>query len=80
MDRDDGAIPTISFDYAFLGGEGSSEKDEEKLMPVLVAKDDKSKYVFSTVVPKKGGHPWVVSPVVWWLDYVGYKQVLLKSD
>jgi hypothetical protein len=79
IDKDD-AIPTISFDYAFLGGDEDFEKDETKLMPVLVAKDSRSKYVFSSVVPKKGGHPWVVSLVVWWFDYLGYKRVILKSD
>ena len=90
--KDEHAIPTVAFDYWFASdrakndddltrkSETADDEDDSKCAPVLVAKDSHSKYVFASVVPRKGAEQWVVSLVVWWLDYLGYKSVILKCD
>ena len=50
-------------------------------MPVLVVCDRKSKYVTSTVVPKKGAHPYAVRRLGTDLrDIMGYRRLIIKDD
>ncbi len=47
-------VPVISVDYAYMHPEAQGEDEEEKGMPIWVAKDSRSKMLFSRVVPQKG--------------------------
>jgi hypothetical protein len=57
--REGRSVPTVSFDYCFIGdkGELASQEDadaEPGSIKVLVIRDNKSKAVFAHVVPVKG--------------------------
>ena len=77
---------TISFDYLFVKPTGEYSENEsdtaEGGIIILVVKDTKSKSVFAHVVPQKGvdRKRFVVDSVVEDVMYLGYRQVLLKSD
>eukprot|EP00973_Karenia_brevis_P058798 8188391-Karenia_brevis.AAC.1 len=59
----------------FLGEHG------EETVPVLVMKDQQSGAMWATWVPSKGvEHPWVVKRVVMWIESLGHKKIILKSD
>ena len=80
-------IPTISFDYAFMGdkGEISSEEQadtEEGSIKVLVIRDSLSKALFAVAVPKKGVDEkgFSVAAVVDAVKWLGYVKVMLKTD
>ena len=49
-------------------------------MPILVAKDRKTKVVRARVVPQKGVQAYAVKVLGGIVDSLGYKRVLLKSD
>ena len=50
-------------------------------MPILVMKDEKSKHVFSHVVPKKGASvAYCVQQTVRNLEQLGYPKMVLKCD
>ena len=68
-------VPHVSMDYCFMG------QDEDKCMPILVMKDEKSKHVFSHVVPKKGASvAYCVQQTVRNLEQVGYPKMVIKCD
>ena len=80
-------IPTISFDYAFMGdkGEISSEDQadtEEGSIKVLVIRDRLSKAIFAVAVPKKGidKKRFSVAAIVDAVKWLGYVKVMLKTD
>ena len=72
-------VPIVSMDYCFMSGsaakpeaeeEETEEDDEEyerevvaKGMPILVMKDRRHKYVFASVVLRKGAHAYAVKRV-----------------
>ena len=47
-------IPTISIDYMYVHPEQEGDEEKEKGMPILVARDSRTKMVFARVVPQKG--------------------------
>jgi len=52
--RDEHAVPTICFDYGYLG----DRDDDERASPILVVKCDKDRWIDADVLPSKGlGHP-----------------------
>ena len=46
-----GDVPTVSLDYTQVHSE---QKEEEKGMPIVVVKDNKTKMIMAKVVPSKG--------------------------
>lgn len=80
-------IPTISFDYVFMGdkGEISSEEQadtEEGSIKVLVIRDSLSKALFAVAVPRKGVDEkgFSLAAVVDAVKRLGYVKVMLKTD
>ena len=75
-------------DYMFVSQRGVFERSEwvaqegERFLKVLVVKDGKSKCVFAHGIPVKGvdSGRYVVDCVVQDCSWLGYAQVLLKSD
>ena len=84
------SVPVVSMDYCFMSDKRDANDDEEeegeeqekaKGMPILVMKDRKHKYVFASVVPRKGADPYAVRRVGQDLVAIlGYKRVVIKSD
>ena len=48
----EGDVPTIGLDYMYMHSD--QEKEGEKGMPIVVAKDSKTKMIMARVVPSKG--------------------------
>ena len=62
-------------DYAFLG------KDGEKTHPIPIARDSKTSCTFATWVPSKGtSQGWVVKRILYFINGLGYPEVIVKSD
>lgn len=76
-DRPSG-VNVVSLDYMFMGdqegltgiaedqgSEDEDDNDEEtsKKMPILVMRCRHTKYIFASVVPRKGNHPYTVKRV-----------------
>ena len=77
LDRMEEEIPVVSFDYMFMHDD--QKEEEEKGMPILVAKDRKKKVVRARVVPKKGQHWYGIKIASGIVDSLGYKRVILRS-
>ncbi len=59
----------ISPDYMYMHSE--EEKEEEKGMPIVVVKDNKTKMVMATVVPSKGVQEHAVEVVRKFVEQFG---------
>ena len=63
-----GDVPTVSLDHMYARSE--QEKEEEKGMPIIVVKDNKTKSMMGKVVPNKGAHEhagrW---SEIWWSSW-----------
>ena len=57
-EKEDEQVPLVSIDYMFMSD--SQKEGEEKGMPVLVAKDRKSKVIRARVVPQKGANAYAI--------------------
>ena len=73
--KPEGAIPVVSIDYAWM-----TDKGQEAGMPFLVLTDRKSQYVAAHVVPRKGEDPYAIGRLKETLVYLGYPELVLKSD
>ena len=85
--RDADALPTLSFDYCFLGSKNPDEDHEQEsagMTPVIVMHDDVSGSVFAHAVPKKGVDyeelPLAVRAVTHDIYSLGYKRVIFRDD
>ena len=56
------------------------KEGEERGMPILVAKDRRSKVIRARVIPQKGRHWYGVKIAARVVGSLGYKRVILKSD
>ena len=63
--QNEGEAPTIGVDYVYARSE--QEKEEEKGMPIIVAKDNKTKMIMAMVVPSKGLDSYAVETAKKWL-------------
>ena len=72
------SVPVVSIDYAFMSNR--QVKGEEKGMPILVMKDRESKQIKSRVVPAKGTNGFAIQVLNDFLNGLGYRKVILKSD
>ena len=87
-DKEPGAAPVVSFDYAFVGDNGEIATQEEfesageGAVKILVIRDSRSKAVFAHVVPVKGVDEkgFAVDALVADVKWLGYSKVTLKSD
>ncbi len=76
--QDVGEVPTIGLDYMHTHIE--QVKEEEKGMPVVVAKDNKTKMIMEWVVPSKGVESYAVETVKKMVERLGYRKIIRKSD
>ena len=92
-EKEEEQIPTISIDYGFFNKKSelalaqnstqrqAASSSEGRSLPVLIAKDRRSKAVWSVPVPCKGvEHPYPGKKLLEVLDTTGYKRVIMKSD
>ena len=74
---DEQQIPTISVDYCFMGDSATRSAD----LPVIVARDRRTKSVWAHPVPSKGvENPFGANQLLKDLESTGYKRVILKGD
>ena len=71
-------VPVISVDYMYMSDK--QKEGEEKGMPILVAKDRKTKVIRARVVPHKGVDAYAVKILGGIVGSLGYKRVIIKSD
>ena len=76
--QNEGDVPTIGIDYMYMHSE--QEKEEEKGMPIVVAKDNRTKMIMARVVPSKGLDSYAVETVKRMVERLGYKKIIMKSD
>ena len=81
------SVPTVSFDYAFVGDKGDiasqlEADDEPGAIKVLVVRDNRSKAVFAHTVPVKGADEegFAVKAIVDDVKWLGYSKIVLKTD
>ena len=74
----EGDVPTIGLDYMYMHSE--QEKEEEKGMPIVLAKDSKTKMIMARVVPGKGVDSYAVETVKKMVERLGHKKIIMKSD
>ena len=77
-ENDKGDIPKVCIDYMYMHSQ--QEKEEEKGMPILVMKDERSKMVTARVVKAKGKDPWAIGRLKYDIELLGYKKIVLRSD
>ena len=68
----------MSLGYTCMRSE--QEKEEEKGMPIIVVKDDKTKLVIAKVAPSKGMQEYAFEVVREFVGQLGYNKVIVKSD
>ncbi len=56
------------------------EKEEEKCVPIIVAKDNKTKMIMERFVPSKGVESYAVETVKKMVERLGHKRIIMKSD
>ena len=70
--QNEGDVPTIGIDYMYMHSE--QEKEEEKGMPIIVAKDNKTKMIMARVVPSKGLDSYAVETVKRMVERLGTRK------
>ena len=70
--------PVIAIDYMYMHSE--QEKEEEKGMPIIVMKDDRTKMTLAKVAPNKGVVSYAVEIVKRFIELLGYKKIMFRSD
>ena len=77
-EKKDQQVPVISVDYMFMADK--QKEEEEKGMPILVAKDRRSKVIRARVVPEKGKRWYAIKILGGVVGSLGYRRIILKSD
>ena len=65
-------------DYMFMNS--MQEREEERGMPILVIKDDRTKMTWAHVVPSTGRDPHAIERTRRDLEMLGHKRVIMKCD
>ena len=87
-------VPTVAFDYAFMGdrrseeqkamksGDNGKETKEDTTIKILVGKDVDSKCVTAIPVPCKGidVYDWAIKQILCFLNFLGYKKLIMRAD
>jgi hypothetical protein len=73
--EDEQRVPTIVMDYFFQG------EDNNPTATMVAIKDSKSRAMHAFLVEKKGTVDFkIVKKIAQWIDALGYKRVVIKSD
>ena len=81
--EDQSRRPIIAMDYFFMRMESSPSVQEISEEPItcIAVKEDKCRNIMSSVAMKKGvEEPWTVERVAKFIDWLGYREITLKSD
>ena len=69
-------VPQIDCDYCFMG-----DGEEEETLVIQVARDIDSKSIFAHAVPRKGlSHEHGADQLCRDIEYLGYRDIILKTD
>ncbi len=55
------------------------EKEEEKGMPIVVAKDSETKMIIERVVPSKGVDRYAVGTLKEMVERLGHEKIIMKA-
>jgi len=72
--KDESELPMVAMDYGYMS------KEQEKCLPMLVARDLKTKCYAATFVENKGMNDYAVSFLVGFIRALGYKRFEVQSD
>ena len=75
--QNEGDVPTIGIDYMYMHSE--QEKEEERGMPIVVAKDNRTKMIMARVVPSKELDGYAVEIVKKMVERLGYKRITMSQ-
>ena len=75
-EEEEEAIPTVSSDYAYMG----EEQHEERLLPIVVMRDRRTKMYAASFVPRKGVEPFACKFFANFVRDLGWKRLTVKSD
>ncbi len=76
--QDEGEVPTIGVAYVYMRSE--QEKEEEKGMPIVVAKDSKTKMIMARVAPRKELDSYAMETVKKMVEKLLREKIILRSD
>ncbi len=68
-----GDVATVSLDYMYT--RRRQEKVDDKGMPIILVKDDKTKMVMAKVAPRKGMQEYTVEVVRKFVEQLGHNEV-----
>ena len=71
-----GEVPIAGVDYMYMHSE--QEKEEEKGMPIIVLRDNKTRMVMAKAVSSKGVNSNAVETVKRFIEQLGYGRIVLR--
>ncbi len=71
-------VPIAGLDYVHM--HSGKEKEEEKGMPIVVAKSNRTQMILATAAPSKGVADYAVEIAKKMAERLGYKKIILRSD
>ena len=81
--EDESRRTVIAMDYFFMKMESapSAQSISEKSITCFAVKEDRHQNIMSSVALKQGvEEPWTTERVVKFIDFLGYREITLKSD
>ena len=77
-DEVEAGVPMLSMDYCFMG----THRKAANRVPVLVARDETTKWIMAYMVEKKGAVDWVIDALVNDIKNLGYggMKIAVKTD
>ena len=80
-DAEHKAVPTLSVDYAFIGGKTAAGEGAAGDTPIMVTKSEADRWVTPDVVPAKGAtNPYGAQVLAEIIVQTGVPKLILKSD
>ena len=77
QDRSKNKVPTVSMGYFYVI---KAEAEDERGPPTLALVDDKTGMLTGAVLRQKGVEEWSIRVVKGFVEMLGYKKVIMKSD
>ncbi len=75
---DEREAPVVGLDYTYMDSE--QEKEEDKGLPIVVMKDEKTKMITAKVAPSKEVDAHSVDSVRKALEQLGHRRMISRSD
>ena len=77
---EESAIPIVSCDYCFMGEANEAEAATRNIIPIMVHRNHKDRWITSHPVRRKGRDPWLIGRVTEDFEQAGYAAFVYKSD